>query len=37
MIHEIAEPGDFVVMMGAGNITQYAAELGEALSALDAG
>jgi UDP-N-acetylmuramate--alanine ligase len=37
MIHAIARPGDFVVCLGAGNITQWAAALPEQLAALQAG
>jgi UDP-N-acetylmuramate--alanine ligase len=34
MVHAIAKPGDFVVCLGAGNITQWAATLPEHLAAL---
>ncbi len=34
MIHSIARPGDFVVCLGAGNITQWAATLPAELAAL---
>jgi UDP-N-acetylmuramate--alanine ligase len=37
MIHAIASAGDFVVCLGAGNITQWAAALPEQLAALQAG
>ena len=37
MIHAIARSGDFVVCLGAGNITQWAAALPEQLAALQAG
>ena len=36
MLHAIARPGDFVVCLGAGNITQWAAALPEQLAALQA-
>lgn len=36
MIHAIARPGDYVVCLGAGNITQWAAILPEQLAALQA-
>lgn len=36
MVHAIAKPGDFVVCLGAGNITQWAATLPEELTALQA-
>lgn len=35
MVHEIAKPGDFVICLGAGNITQWAYALPGELSALD--
>ena len=34
MVHAIAKSGDFVVCLGAGNITQWAAALPEQLAAL---
>jgi UDP-N-acetylmuramate--alanine ligase len=34
MVHAIAKPGDFVICLGAGNITQWAAVLPEQLAAL---
>jgi UDP-N-acetylmuramate--alanine ligase len=37
MIHAIARSGDFVVCLGAGNITQWAAALPDQLAALQAG
>jgi len=37
MVHAIARPGDFVVCLGAGNITQWAATLPAELSKLQAG
>ncbi|MCW3477892.1 UDP-N-acetylmuramate--L-alanine ligase [Limobrevibacterium gyesilva] len=37
MIHAIARPGDFVVCLGAGNITQWAAALPAQLAELQAG
>jgi UDP-N-acetylmuramate--alanine ligase len=37
MIHAIAKPGDLVVCLGAGNITQWANALPEQLAALQAG
>jgi UDP-N-acetylmuramate--alanine ligase len=37
VIHEIARPGDFVVCLGAGNITQWAYALPADLKALDGG
>jgi UDP-N-acetylmuramate--alanine ligase len=37
MVHAIARQGDFVVCLGAGNITQWAAALPEQLAALQAG
>lgn len=37
VIHEIARPGDFVVCLGAGNITQWAYALPAELKALDRG
>jgi UDP-N-acetylmuramate--alanine ligase len=37
MIHAIARPGDFVVCLGAGNITQWAASLPLELAELQAG
>ena len=36
MVHAIARPGDFVVCLGAGNITQWAGVLPEQLAALQA-
>ncbi len=36
MLHAIAKPGDFVVCLGAGNITNWAASLPEQLAALQA-
>ena len=36
MVHAIAKPGDFVVCLGAGNITQWAANLPGELTALQA-
>ena len=36
MLHAIAKPGDFVVCLGAGNITAWAAVLPEQLAALQA-
>ncbi len=36
MVHAIARPGDFVVCLGAGNITQWAAALPQQLAALQA-
>ncbi len=36
MVHAIAKPGDFVVCLGAGNITQWAASLPAELAALQA-
>jgi UDP-N-acetylmuramate--alanine ligase len=36
MVHAIAKPGDFVVCLGAGNITQWAAALPDQLTALQA-
>ena len=36
MVHAIAKPGDFVVCLGAGNITQWAATLPDELAALQA-
>lgn len=36
MVHAIAKSGDFVVCLGAGNITQWAAALPEQLAALQA-
>ena len=35
MIHAVAGPGDYVVLLGAGNITQWAATLPSELAALD--
>ena len=35
-MHGIAAPGDYVVCLGAGNITQWAYALPEELAALDA-
>ena len=37
MVHAIAKPGDFVICLGAGNITQWAASLPAELTALQAG
>ena len=37
MVHAIAKPGDFVVCLGAGTITQWAATLPAELAALQAG
>jgi len=37
MVHAIARPGDFVVCLGAGNITQWAATLPGELAKLQAG
>ena len=37
MVNSIARPGDFVVCLGAGNITQWAAALPAELAALQAG
>ena len=37
MVYAIARPGDFVVCLGAGNITQWAAALPAELAALQAG
>ena len=37
MIHAIAKPGDFVICLGAGTITQWAAGLPAELTALQAG
>ncbi len=37
MIHAIAKPGDFVVCLGAGSITQWAATLPDELAVLQAG
>ena len=37
MVHSIARPGDFVVCLGAGNITQWAGALPAALLALQTG
>jgi UDP-N-acetylmuramate--alanine ligase len=34
MVHAIAKPGDFVVCLGAGNITQWAANLPAELTEL---
>jgi UDP-N-acetylmuramate--alanine ligase len=36
MVHAIARPGDFVVCLGAGNITQWAAALPAELAKLQA-
>ena len=36
MVHAIAKPGDFVICLGAGNITQWAGALPEQLAALQA-
>jgi UDP-N-acetylmuramate--alanine ligase len=35
MIRELAKPGDFVVFLGAGNITQWAYALPRELAASD--
>ncbi len=35
IVHEIAKPGDYVVFLGAGNITQWAYALPGELAALD--
>ncbi len=35
LIHDLAKPGDYVVCLGAGNITQWAYALPEELAALD--
>jgi len=35
IVHEIAKPGDYVVLLGAGNITQWAYALPGELAALD--
>ena len=37
MVHAIARPGDFVVCLGAGSITQWAAALPDDLAALQSG
>jgi UDP-N-acetylmuramate--alanine ligase len=37
MVYAIARPGDFVVCLGAGNITQWAATLPQELTELQAG
>ena len=37
MVHAIASPGDFVICLGAGNITQWANALPEQLAALQSG
>jgi UDP-N-acetylmuramate--alanine ligase len=37
MIHAVASAGDFVICLGAGNITQWAAALPDQLAALQAG
>lgn len=37
IVHDIAGPGDFVVLLGAGSITQWAAALPGELAALDGG
>jgi UDP-N-acetylmuramate--alanine ligase len=37
MVHSIARPGDYVVCLGAGNITNWAQALPEQLAALQAG
>ena len=37
MVHAIAKPGDFVICLGAGNITQWAAALPGQLAELQAG
>jgi UDP-N-acetylmuramate--alanine ligase len=37
MVHAIARPGDFVVCLGAGSITQWAATLPNDLVALQSG
>jgi UDP-N-acetylmuramate--alanine ligase len=36
-VHAMAKPGDFVVCLGAGSITQWAATLPGELAALQAG
>ncbi len=35
LVHELAKPGDYVVLLGAGNITQWAYALPDELAALD--
>ena len=35
LVHEIAKPGDIVVLLGAGNITQWAYALPGELAAMD--
>jgi UDP-N-acetylmuramate--alanine ligase len=37
MVHAIARPGDFVVCLGAGNITNWAQALPEQLATLQGG
>ena len=37
MVHAIARPGDFVICLGAGSITQWAATLPAELTELQAG
>jgi UDP-N-acetylmuramate--alanine ligase len=37
MVHAIARPGDYVVCLGAGSITQWAATLPADLAAMQAG
>ncbi|PWV99248.1 UDP-N-acetylmuramate--L-alanine ligase [Hoeflea marina] len=37
LVHALAQPGDFVVCLGAGNITQWAAALPKELAALSGG
>jgi UDP-N-acetylmuramate--alanine ligase len=37
MVHAIARPGDYVVCLGAGSITQWAAALPAELSAMQGG
>jgi UDP-N-acetylmuramate--alanine ligase len=37
MVHAIAKPGDYVVCLGAGNITQWAASLPTELTELQSG
>ena len=37
MVHAIAKPGDYVICLGAGNITQWAAALPTELAAMQAG
>ena len=36
IVRELAKPGDYVVMLGAGNITQWAYALPDQLAAGDA-